>query len=1149
MGTGNRTLGCAAMVLIVTGCLWGRPTSAGPGKQDEQTLTAGRAVLRAAGVHGGLVVHLGCGDGRLTAALHAGDSYLVHGLDGDGDNIREARRYIASLGLYGPVSVAQHGGRRLPYADNLVNLVVVTGEQWRWAGDELARILAPNGVAMIRGASVAAVASLAAAPCDLDGWTKLVKPWPEGIDQWTHFLHGPDNHAVAEDSVVGPPRHFQWIAEPRFSRSHDHLANVSAVVTAGGRLFAIVDMGSMAFVAASPRWRVVARDAFSGVLLWQREIPNWEYHLRDFRSGPADLARRLVAVGDRVYVTLGYDEPVSCLDAATGRTIRTYTGTDGTQEIVHWDEKLFLVTGQRQSSWPAEEAKRIVSQTGYRPPFERYTPPVVNKRVLAVDAASGETLWGIAGPEARDVMPCTLAVDAGRVYFQNAEAVVCADAATGQVKWKFPRPVQRRRLAWSTPTLVVYDGVVYSADRKAVETSGELFWIPSGGYHEYIRGDVGGELVALDAETGRRLWSCPAYEGFNAPVDIFITGGLLWTGRFAWGQDPGITEGRDPKTGEVVFRRPPDQQVIGRIGHARCHRFRATCKYLLLGRRGVEFVDIETGEMIANRFVRGNCQYGFLPANGLIYIPPHACACSVTDLLKWGFLALAPEGTHEGELLPSGDDALERGPAGQGTEGGERRAEGKGGGGEWAARQPAKDSQLSALDPRLPTVGPQRSTDWPTYRHDASRSGSTATDVPPRLRPAWSTSVGGKLTSPVSAAGVVLVADKDAHRIHALDAASGRQRWTYAAGGRIDSPPTVDRGRVLFGSADGWVYCLSLDDGRLVWRFRAAPRQRLIVVNEQLESAWPVSGSVLVLDEAAYFVAGRSSYLDGGMFFYKLDVANGRVLKSVKLEVEKEKRDRGGLSGGYLPDVLSAMGESVFLRSARFDRDLVPQPDKVPHLWSSVGFLDDTWWHRTYWQFGTSMASGWGGWPRAGRQVPSGRLLVTDGQRIFGYGRNQYDIPGAHVGVDAEGVWGPIAKGLGRWTYYRLFGKTVDAAPSRSGRRKGRQQPETQDPNGWSRTVPVLARAMVLAGDTLFVAGPEDPLGRIARRPEEVDHLAAALESTRGGRLLALSTDDGQTLADCPLPSPPVFDGMAAAAGRLFLATKRGEIVCLAAAQ
>ena len=81
-----------------------------------QTGTAGLAqqILEAAGVGGGLVVHLGCGDGRLTAALAAGDRYLVHGLDADAANVEAARGHLRSLGLYGRVSVEQYSGGRFP---------------------------------------------------------------------------------------------------------------------------------------------------------------------------------------------------------------------------------------------------------------------------------------------------------------------------------------------------------------------------------------------------------------------------------------------------------------------------------------------------------------------------------------------------------------------------------------------------------------------------------------------------------------------------------------------------------------------------------------------------------------------------------------------------------------------------------------------------------------------------------------------------------------------------------------------------------------------------------------------------------------------------------------------------------------------------
>ena len=82
------------------------------------------SVFENAGVQGGLVVHLGCGDGQLTCQLRLDQRLIVHGLDGDPEKIAKAREHIHNQDLYGPVSVRHWSKPYLPYADDMVNLLV-----------------------------------------------------------------------------------------------------------------------------------------------------------------------------------------------------------------------------------------------------------------------------------------------------------------------------------------------------------------------------------------------------------------------------------------------------------------------------------------------------------------------------------------------------------------------------------------------------------------------------------------------------------------------------------------------------------------------------------------------------------------------------------------------------------------------------------------------------------------------------------------------------------------------------------------------------------------------------------------------------------------------------------------------------------------
>ena len=52
-----------------------------------------------------------------------------------------------------------------------------------------------------------------------------------------------------------------------------------------------------------------------------------------------------------------------------------------------------------------------------------------------------------------------------------------------------------------------------------------------------------------------------------------------------------------------------------------------------------------------------------------------------------------------------------------------------------------------------------------------------------------------------------------------------------------------------------------------------------------------------------------------------------------------------------------------------------------------------------------------------------------------------------------------------------------------------------------------------------------------------------------GALLCAMSTNDGGMLSQVKLDSPPVWDGLIAANGQLYMSTATGEVLCLGQAE
>ncbi|MBL7152612.1 MAG: PQQ-binding-like beta-propeller repeat protein [Phycisphaerae bacterium] len=992
-----------------------------------------KEILDAGGVQGGLIVHLGCGDGKLTASLGAGANYLVHGLDTNAETVRRARENIRKLGGYGPVSVEVFDGKRLPYVENMVNLIVA-GSLGDITVGEAMRVLAPGGTLYVR---------------EDGGWSKTIKPRAAKTDEWTHFLHDASGNAVAHDEVVGPPRHVQWIAGPRHTRSHEHTPSINAVVSTGGRIFYIADQTPAASIRRPPKWHIVARDAYNGIILWKRPVSAWYPHIVNWGAAPRQLQRRLVAVGNRVYVTPGLHEPLSALDAATGETVKVYEDTRGTEEVL-WHKGILLLAARSVTAERAAELEKWAQLTKDKksPLHARETAEPLLKRfrsiegksakaILALDADTGGLLWKKTGTDAAALRPVSLCAGGDRVFYQKGGDVVCVDLKRGRELWSAQT---------TAPLRLVYDARVVCADGRSV--------------------------TVLSAETGKTLWSQPA--SLTEIRDVFVAGGSLWIGGFkpcegkrgpVWG--PYFATQRDPTTGKILMHIEPKNPGH----HHRCWQNKATDRYILAGRRGVEFIDLQTGDVLWHSWVRGVCKYGVMPCNGLLYAPPHACGCYIAAKLT-SFYALAHERDSRFAAGSADKEPLERGPA---------YSEGS------AIRQSATHTK-----------------DWPTYRRDAQRSGSASCSVPFALRRRWRANVGAKLSSCTVAGGKVFVASVDEHRVCAIDADSGRSIWDFTTGARVDSPPTLYANRAIFGCRDGHVYSLRTSDGALAWRLRAARTERRISVYGQLESPSPIHGSVLVQDDVAYFTAGRSSYLDGGIDLCRLDARTGKTLPRTRIyspdpETGKQPEQYGpAYMPGSLGEILTSDGEYVYLRDMVLDTQGRNREKGNPHLLTLTGFLDDSWPHRSYWIYGArcSLSTGCSG---RDRNLIFGRLLVLDEPMIYGYGR-------------ATVHWSNrLQDGA-----YRLFARRSD-------------EPKAK----WTKDVPIQVRAMVLADGILFAAGP-------------TVNNSDGSEGQGQPLLLAISAADARELARYRLDSSPVFDGMAAANDRLYLSLENGQVCCMA---
>jgi outer membrane protein assembly factor BamB len=824
-------------------------------------------------------------------------------------------------------------------------------------------------------------------------------------------------------------------------------------------------------------------------------------------------------VGERVYIAPGVGQDVLCLDAATGKVVRTYAGTASTFELIVSDGVIFAAVDpdgkpvdyrqEHPNCW--RERDRASKKWGW-------TRNTGTRVVKAIRAEDGKGLWQCKMP----VTPMTLSADSKLVCFHDGSAVIALDRNTGKELWQAD-----------------------VADTKLVGTG-------YGGPRLVLCGDhivfsPMGSISAISAKTGKVLWAVKGKprSGHLSLEDFYVLGDKIWVLQRANKGAFTVYSLADGKKLEE-FSNPIKSFYI----HQRCYPGRATRKVLLPPMMGIQVYELESNKWFNNHWVRGACIYGVMPANGMVYSTPHACACYYQSKLN-GFNALAPE--PQPAKAPPADKRRLKGPAYGKCDG--------------STAYPASA--------------------WPAFRHDNGRSGYAKTEVPAEVKQAWQRRIGAKLTQPVAAGGKLFVSAVDEHTVYALDAGSGKEIWHFIAGGRVDSPPTLHGGMAVFGCADGCIYALRANDGKLAWRFQAAPTDRKLISYGQAESVWPVSGSVLIARGASagqtrlYCVAGRSMFLDGGLRMVVLDPQTGKLISENVMDntVPGTGQDLHDLLMGKhlpvaMPDILSSDGRNVFMKSQTFTMDgkrvrVRPQRpdtqyDREVHLFSPISFLDDSWHQRTYWIYGRAAGEGWAEFQFPPKRVPCGRIMCLDEQSAYAYGRDPELVCNTSVSeyrLYSAGKRPTRKVGIprleGTWVKGKYLTARKDLLASNSVDWKGlaklpKDKLSALDYHWINEEPDVMAKAMVLAAGRLFVAGPRDVVDEKkmwGRSNEEgfrqkMQDQAGRLKGTHGGVMQVFSKKDGKKLAEHKLDYLPAFDGLIAAEGRLYMVTESGSIIC-----
>jgi hypothetical protein len=229
---------------------------------------------------------------------------------------------------------------------------------------------------------------------------------------------------------------------------------------------------------------------------------------------------------------------------------------------------------------------------------------------------------------------------------------------------------------------------------------------------------------------------------------------------------------------------------------------------------------------------------------------------------------------------------------------------------------------------------------------------------------------------------------------------------------------------------------------------------------------------------------------------------------------------------GSVSDILVGSGEGVYMKQVCFDKQL-QRRRAGRHLYATSHYLDGSEHHRTHYVLGTgdfTQAMIGYSWlaeahqPRAGQYVdaPYGLMLSFDQKTAWGIWRKKNGI-------------------------YTLFSEALRTYPESETTRRDiqwhKREAKMRDRN-WEKDITFRPRALVRASDVLLLGGGG-----------QTTDLTAPLngyDNETPGQIRIYSVKDGAELSRLELKTAPVWEGLAATNGRLYVATTDGRVTCFA---